>query len=238
MSDPFGSHPVTVLRPAGLRTGDADMAAVREGLSPLSSRESFDAPGLAQLTLVEAAPTAAFSRRDALRPGYPAARDLLAAAGLAPILRPVGGHLAAYGPGSLVLHLWAPHPEPRLHIRERFALLGNAVATAFRGLGVDAAVGRVPGEYCDGEFSVNLAGRAKLVGTGQRIVRSGYLFSAVVMVHSAGSVREPLERAYAQLGLDFDPGTVGCLADGVPDIRVPDVRDALLVTLGAVLPLR
>ena len=231
MTAPFGPQPVAVLRPPGRRHAEADMRLVRERLAGLTDG------GRPELTLVEPGPTAAFSRRDALLPGYERARDLLVARGLTPIIRPVGGHLAVYGAGALVLHLWAGHADPRAHIRERFAVLAGAMATGLRSLGVDARVGPVPGEYCDGEFSVNDSGRAKLVGTGQRIVRGGYLFSAVVMVGPVEGAREALTAAYGELDLPFRPETVGCVSDSVPGVSVAGVRERLVGALAAVLPL-
>ena len=73
-----------------------------------------------------------------------------------------------------------------------------------RHFGVDARLGRVPGELCDGEFSVNHSGRAKLVGTGQRITRAGYRFGAAIMVRNAAPAREALTAAYAPLGLSLN----------------------------------
>ncbi len=143
-----------------------------------------------------------------------------------------------YDEGSLVLHLVAGHPQPRLHIRDRFGLLAETLAGALSRLGADARVGSVPGEYCEGEFSVNDGGRTKLVGTGQRITRAGYLFSAVIMVEGADRVRAALAAAYPLMGLELRPDTVGCLADSVPGITVEDVRAELLAALGEVLSLR
>lgn len=224
----FGPGPLAV-QVAHARPGRADTALVRERLSRLVEQ------GPATLQLAEPLPTAAFSRRDLLLPGYAAAEQVVVDHGYAPIVRPVGGHLAVYGAGDLVVHHWARHPSPRDGVRARFALFGEAVAGALRSLGVDARVGPVPGEYCDGEFSVNEAGRTKLVGTGQRIVRSGYLVSAAVMVHSPEPARAALTAAYDALGLPFDPRTVGCVADSVPGITVPEVRDALTRALVGVL---
>jgi octanoyl-[GcvH]:protein N-octanoyltransferase len=136
-----------------------------------------------------------------------------------------------YGPGDLVVHLWAPHPDARSSMRERFEAFGDRAALALQGLGVDARVGAVPGEYCTGEFSVNDSGRAKLVGTGQRLTKHGYLFSAVVMVEEAAQARADLADAYALLGLDFRPESVGCVADAAPDATVQDVSEALVETL-------
>lgn len=222
---PFGTGPFRLVHDPEPRSGPEDMDLVAARLNGLPSAAT------GELNFSRPRPTAAFSRRDSLRPGYPEARDLLAAQGYEPIIRPVGGHLALYGHGDLVVHLWAPHPDPRSSIRERFESFGGHAATALRALGADARVGAVPGEYCSGEFSVNDAGRAKLAGTGQRLTKDGYLFSAVVMVEEAGPAREALEEAYALLGLDFRPESVGCVADAVPGATVDSVREALAGTL-------
>jgi octanoyl-[GcvH]:protein N-octanoyltransferase len=229
MTTACGARTVAVVRDPDPQDGESEVAMVRDKLAGLASG------GPAELLVVPARPTAAFSRRDALLPGFGAAQQVVREHGFAPMLRPVGGHLAVYDEGSLVLHLWAPHPEPRRHIHRRFELLSGAMADALRSLGVDARVGAVPGEYCDGEFSVNASGSAKLIGTGQRITRVGYLFSAVVMVEGAGRVRDALTAGYSRLGLDFSPDTVGCVADSVPGVSVDDVRQRLLASIADVL---
>lgn len=231
MTEALGEHAVAVLRPPGLRPGDLDQALARDKVAGLAHG------GAAELLLAQPQATAAFSRRDVLLPGFAAAQQVVRERGFAPMVRPVGGHLAVYDEGSLVLHLWAPHPEPRAHIRRRFEVLSGAMARALRGLGVDARVGPVPGEYCDGEFSVSDSGTAKLVGTGQRITRAGYLFSAVVMVEGAARVRDALSAGYARLDLDLRPETVGCVADAVPGVTVEDVGARLVDAFSEVLPL-
>ncbi len=228
---PFGYGAVHAVRDPRPRPGDVDMELIADRLALL--------PGAAggELNLSRPLSTAAFSRRDTLGAGYQEARAVLAARGYTPIIRPVGGHLAVYGPGDLVVHLWAPHPDARSSIRQRFEAFGEAVAVALQGLGVDARVGAVPGEYCTGEFSVNDFGRAKLAGTGQRLTKHGYLFSAVVMVEDAERARTALGEAYALMDLDFCPESVGCVADAAPGATVDDVREALVGTLMPMLQL-
>ncbi|MFC6288049.1 hypothetical protein ACFP3Q_13305 [Nocardioides sp. GCM10027113] len=231
MNEAFGDHVATVERALAPRGPDAEVERVLAAVASLADGAA------AVLDLAVPTATAAFSRRDMLRPGYPAAAEAAQALGFAPMTRPVGGHLAAYDEGSLVLHLWAPHPDPRSHIKARFELFGDVVTRALRGLGVDARLGRVPGEYCDGEYSVNTGGVVKLVGTGQRITRAGYLFSAVVMVERAEAARAALMAAYDHLGLELRPESVGCVADSVPGITVPEVREHLVTALAELLPL-
>ncbi|MCH6472601.1 lipoyl protein ligase domain-containing protein [Sinomonas terrae] len=227
----FGSGPVALVQDGRPRAGRADMELVHSGLASLAR----GARG--ELNVARPAPTAAFSRRDSMLDGHPVAQAWLESKGFAPIIRPVGGHLAVYGPGDLVIHLWAPHPEARSHIRHRFRLFGEALARSLQGLGVDAQVGPVPGEYCTGEFSVNDSGRTKLAGTGQRITKHGYLFSAVVMVEDASPARSVLGEAYGMLGLDFREESVGCVADSAPGATVGDLREAVVDELSRILPL-
>ncbi|WP_422935577.1 lipoyl protein ligase domain-containing protein [Sinomonas sp. P47F7] len=227
----FGAGPMAVVRDPRPRSGSADMELVWGKLASLA------AGGPGELNLARPEATAAFSRRDSRLKGYTRAEAWMDSQGFSSIIRPVGGHLAAYGPGDLVVHLWAPHLGARAHIRERFGLFGDALARALRAVGIDARVGPVPGEYCAGEFSVNDSGRAKLAGTGQRITKHGYLFSAVVMVEEAGRARSALAGAYKMLDLDFNPETVGCVAESAPGTALDDVREALVGELYRTIPL-
>ena len=77
------------------------------------------------------------------------------------------------------------------------------------------------------------AGCTKLVGTGQRVTRRGYLFSAVIMVHGADRARAALAASYPLMGLELRPETVGCVADAVPGVTVEDVRAEVLAGVTA-----
>ena len=226
---PFGLAPFSVLRRPAAVPGDVDL----DGVVRAFASEELDPT----LFLAQCEPTAAFSRRDVLLPGYPAAVETARAHGFVPVVRPVGGHLAAYDEGSLVLHLWAPHWEPRLGIEQRFRQVGHALVAGLTELGVpEARVGPVQGEYCDGAWSVNLGGRVKVAGTGQRVNRHRFLLCAVLTVTAPTRIREVLTRTYADLGLAFDPATVGCLSDWVPGVCATDVRDVVGAALCRILP--
>ncbi len=119
----------------------------------------------------------------------------------------------------------------------RFAAEAQSQAQALRGLGIDARVGEVPGEYCPGRFSVNARGQTKLIGAAQRIISGAWLFSTVVVVDGAARVRAVLEEVYAALELTWDPASVGSIADELPGATVAQVRSALLAPIdGAVSP--
>jgi octanoyl-[GcvH]:protein N-octanoyltransferase len=174
-------------------------------------------------------PTVAFGRRDVFLDGFP---DAVAAArrhGFAPVIRGAGGRAAAYHEGCLILEEIMPAEQTIGGIRERFAADAGRQADALRSLGLDARVGEVPGEYCPGEFSVNARGRVKLIGAAERIIRGAWLHSSVVVVQSAGPIRDVLVEVYGALGLDWDPKTAGAVTDeAAAGVSVDEVRRALL----------
>jgi len=225
MTDGFGAGPVWTACGSGLSTPQEDMDLSRAALTAFGG----GADGL--LRVHRPRPTAAFSRRDSLAPGYPDAAAAAADHGFAPVIRPAGGRLAAYHREALVMDMAGPVAEPHAGHRTRFAAAATALAEGLRALGVDARPGPVPGEYCPGEFSVNARGATKLVGTAQRLTRHGYLFSVVVLVGDPEPVRAVLAAAYPLLGLEWDPATVGAVADEVPGVTVDDVAAALVPRL-------
>lgn len=231
MTSPFGPGPLTVLRRPEVLAGGDDLARVLAAARPDSGSGEVRAAGPV-LLLGRCAPTAAFSRRDTLRPGHARAAVAARDRGFEALVRPVGGHLAAYDEGALVLHLWAEHPDPRRDLQRRFRIVADAIADALTVVGVpDVRVGAVPGEYCDGAWSVNVGGRAKVAGTGQRLFRRGYLFCAVVSVTRSEPTRELLVEAYDHLDLPLDPGTVGSVEDSSPGTTVDRAREAIAGTL-------
>jgi lipoate-protein ligase A len=173
-------------------------------------------------------PTVAFGRIDTLRPGYGSAVAAARSHGFEPVVRSVGGRAVAYDSTCLVLDHAAPQLQRSLDARRRFDDFGRLYAEALGGLGLDARVGAVPDEYCPGPFSINARGAVKLVGTAQRVTRGGWLFSAVVLVDSAARLREVLSPVYAGIGMAFEPGSVGAVADEIPGVTADDVEQAVL----------
>ena len=132
-------------------------------------------------------------------------------------MRKAGGRAAAYHQGTLVVDHIEPHADAIAGSKTRFGFFGELLAQALRGAGVEAAVGEIPGEYCPGEFSVHgtdpadPAHQVKLVGTAQRVVSGGWLFSSVIVVENSRPIRGVLTASYAALGLDWDPATAGAV---------------------------
>lgn len=203
-------------------------AAQQAALGPvLLTRVARDGDGPA-LRIYRPPPTVAFSGRDCVSPGIGSAARAAAAVGFAPVRRGPGGRAAAYHGGCLCLDHVSPEPLGLRPISARFAEFGALIAGALHSIGMRARVGQVPGEYCPGEFSVNDGHGHKIAGTAQRLVSGGWLFSTVVVVENPDPLREVLQAVYRELGLEWDPATVGAVDTTVPGIGLDRVRDALL----------
>lgn len=179
-------------------------------------------------------PTVAFGQRDARMPGYDDAAHAARRLGFEPLIRRAGGRAAAYHPGSLVVDHIEPDPDPIRGSRARFTAFGELLAEALSSCGVDARLGPLPHEYCYGEHSIHgVAGgrpdeRIKLVGTAQRQIATGWLFSSSIIIEDGVSVRRVLSGVYGAMGLEWDPLTAGAASDLVSELTVDRVESAVL----------
>lgn len=221
-------RPPTRLDPAGA-SAEAEMAATRDLLAQVSAGAHGSV-----LRLYRPVPTVAFGRREVHRPGYPDAVDAARAHGFEPVVRNAGGQAVAYGAGSLVVELLAPDPAPVAGLHDRFTAFAGALVRALRPLGVDAATGRLDGEYCPGDHSVVAAG-LKLAGTAQRMVARAWLCSASIVVTGADPLRAVLVDVNRHLEFDWRPTTLGAVTDLAPQVTLPEVEAAVVDALGGVL---
>lgn len=188
------------------------------------------------LRLYRPAPTVAFGQRDTHLPGFDAAGRACRELGFEPLVRKAGGRAAAYHGGTLVIDHVEPDADAIAGAKGRFSFFGELLAQALRTAGVDAGVGEIPGEYCPGEFSVHgtdpavPAHRVKLIGTAQRVVSGGWLFSSVIVVENSAPIKAVLEASYAALGLEWDPATAGAVNDLVPHLDVDAIEAAVIGT--------
>lgn len=172
--------------------------------------------------------TVAFGRRDVRLAGFGTAVAAVRRAGVTPCVRAPGGRAVAYTSGALVVDHVSPDPGWPSGLEARFAEFGELWTGVLRGLGADARVGEVPGEYCPGSHSVNARGLVKLVGTAQRMVRGAWLFSAVLVHDGAPLLRPLLGEVYRALDLPFDVASVGSLTEEVPGLSLDAVEQAVL----------
>jgi len=181
----------------------------------------------ATLRLSRPSSIVAFSSRDARTPGFEAAVASSEVAGFTPVLRLAGGRPAVFTPTTIAFSWSVPTAEPSSGIVERFTTLSGCLADAFRALGVEARVGEVDGEYCPGQYSVNVAGRHKVAGVGQRLLRRAAHTGGVVVVDDADRINDVLVPVYAAMGVRFDPGVTGSLADHA-EVAYEQVRGAIV----------
>lgn len=196
-----------------LDAGQASEVSVAHALLRLAAS---GASGPAVRVYRPTAPVVAFGRRDTLRPGFPAAVDVVRAAGFTPLVRAPGGRAVAYTEDSLVVDHIGTAPDSLSGMDERFRGYAQLWSEVLREYGVRARVGAVPGEYCPGAFSVNARGRVKLVGTAQRVIRGAWLFSAVAVFGGDEAVRPVLAEVYRALEEPFDGASVGSIRGEAP----------------------
>jgi octanoyl-[GcvH]:protein N-octanoyltransferase len=174
----------------------------------------------------------AFGRQDLASPGYSAAAQAARAAGFAPVERLAGGRAAVFHSGTIAIARAYADPRPPKRTYARFEEMAELIAAALRGLGVDARVGEVPGEYCPGAYSVNARGATKLAGIGQRMIRGGAHMGGVVVASGGREVTRVLEPVYAALELDWDPATSGSVSEELNrDVDPGELEEAVIAEL-------
>ena len=170
----------------------------------------------------------AFGRQDVVSRGYPPAVAATRSADYEAIERLAGGRAAVFHSGTIAFAWTIPSPNPRETIKPRFEALASILLAAFRALGADARIGVVPGEYCPGAYSINVSGRHKVMGAGQRIVGRAAHVGGVIVVEGGDRIAEVLIPVYEALELTWDPTTSGDLAGAVPGLSRQDVLAAVV----------
>jgi octanoyl-[GcvH]:protein N-octanoyltransferase len=178
-------------------------------------------------------PIVAFGGADRSHPGYPPAVRAAQAHGFAAVERLAGGRAAVFHQTTLAFSWAVPEDDPRQGVDQRFREVADVMVAAFEALGVDARIGEVPGEYCPGRWSVNVGGKVKVMGVGQRLIRGAAHVGGVVVVEGGDRVRDVLIPVYRALDLDWDPRTTGALADRAPGLDNRKVLDAIVGVLAA-----
>jgi octanoyl-[GcvH]:protein N-octanoyltransferase len=174
----------------------------------------------------------AFGRQDVASPGYEAAAEAARAAGFAAIERLAGGRAAVFHQGTIAIARAYSDPQPPKRTYARFEEMAGLIADALRGLGVDARVGEVPGEYCPGAYSINARGTTKLAGIGQRMIRGGAHMGGVVVASGGLGITRVLEPVYRALELDWSPATSGSVSDELGrEVDPGEIEEALLAEL-------
>lgn len=181
----------------------------------------------------------AFGRHDTLTDGYPLAVRAAQQQGFGSVERLAGGRAAVFHRGTLAFAWATPEDDSRLGVRDRFRQIATMTQAALAATGVETNIGEVPGEYCPGEYSLNVRGIFKVMGVGQRLIAGAAHIGGVIVIDGGEDIRRVLVPVYRHLGIDWDPTTAGDLVRIAPGITVDDVRKALIDEfrkLGSVTP--
>ncbi|MEY2955015.1 MAG: hypothetical protein RL530_616 [Actinomycetota bacterium] len=173
------------------------------------------------------APTVAFSGRERRLPGFRAAVGESLAFSFEPVIRSAGGRMVALDPDWIVMDIITPEPDRRDN-RQVYLEHGQALVEVLNELGVQAALGPVPLEYCPGDYSINARGQVKIVGTAQRVRRGVRLFSISIPHSISVNVREMFTRANELLDLEWNPSTLGSIQAENPDVTIDQLETALI----------
>lgn len=173
----------------------------------------------------------AFGKRDTLEPGFAAAAAAARRFGYTPLVRLAGGRAAVFHENTLAFGWTLPITDPRTDIQQRFQSLAELLVRAFGRLGVAAAIGEIPGEYCPGRFSVHHSGGRKVMGVGQRLAQRAAHVGGVIVIDDAAAINTVLNPVYGALGVDFDPDATGALADESRSVSATDVVAAAVAEL-------
>lgn len=189
-------------------------------------------------------PTVAFGQRDRKLPGFGAAQEACRRNGFEPMVRRAGGRAAAYNQGSLIVDHIEPDTDPIRESQARFSGFAELYAEALEAAGIQAKIGPLPDEYCYGEHSVHGVHsehadlRVKIIGTAQRQIATGWLFSSSIIVEDGAAIRRVLSETYAALELPWDPLTAGAAQELAPEVTVEAVESALLDTYSQIWDLK
>jgi octanoyl-[GcvH]:protein N-octanoyltransferase len=175
-----------------------------------------------------AQPMVVFGRRDTRLPGFQDARAASQEAGFGTAVRATGGRAVAYTGQAVVIDHVKRESNAAEGQERRFRDFGQALVGVLGGLGVEARLGAVPGEYCPGAHSVNARGTVKLIGTAQRVIRDAWLFSSLVIIDDTTILRPLLGKVYGALDLPFQETSVGSVRGEAPKASALDVERAVV----------
>lgn len=179
-------------------------------------------------------PTVAFGQRDRKLPGFEAAQTASRNLGFAPVVRRAGGRAAAYSAGSLIIDHIEPDRDPIRESQARFSAFAELYSEALTEAGISSRIGPLPDEYCYGEHSVHAVDpdepdvRIKVIGTAQRQIATGWLFSSSIIVEDGRRIRRVLADTYRAMGIEWDPLTAGAAEDVAPGVTVEMVESAII----------
>ncbi len=175
----------------------------------------------------------AFGSQDRAATGYSRAVEIARHLGFRPLERLAGGRAAVFHEETLAFSFAVPDTNPAANTQDRFELVSEAIRDTLRGIGLQAHIGAVPGEYCPGAWSINIAQRVKVAGIGQRLVKGGAHVGGVIVIDDHSLIRRTLVPVYEALDISWDADTTGSIAQFSAAVTRESVGRALIDSFGS-----
>ena len=185
-----------------------DIAVSRTLLDQVSSRQY---PSV--LRAYKGIEQIAFGPSDVRNDGYDSAVSYLKEKNFSAVNRLTGGHAVTFHPGTLIFG-WMFHDlQARFRMHHYFELVSNFFQSVISDFGLNCFVGEIDGEYCSGQYSLNLDKKVKIAGIAQRIVNRAVYIGGFIAINNSDLIKAMLIPIYKNLGINWDPQTVGALND-------------------------
>ena len=199
-----------------------DIAVSRLLLDKVNSNEYSSV-----LRLYEGHTQVAFGPSDIRKPGYQLAVQEAKKKKFFVVNRLTGGHAVTFHDGILAFAFMFHDREARSKMHYYFNFVSSILQDALGSLGFACNVGELTGEYCPGQYSINIENKIKIAGIAQRIVANAVYVGGFIAVSNADLIKEILVPVYSHLEIDWNPNTVGSLENYKSDIKKNDVIDAI-----------
>lgn len=173
-----------------------------------------------------------FGRRDRRSDGYERARETARVRGYAVRERAAGGRAVAYTGQTIAFALAEPVDDYRTGIQTRYDRALDSIGRALAVCGVDAERGEPPDSFCPGSHSLQVDA-GKVAGVAQRVTQDVAVVTGVIVVRDHDAIADVLGPVYADLGVEFDPSSVGSLAASGGTADAATVVEALETTFDA-----
>jgi lipoate-protein ligase A len=170
----------------------------------------------------------AFGAQDIASEGFNSAKFASRSKGFESIRRIVGGRAIAMSESTIAFSLIQKSDNPRSGIIPRFIAISNSLRAVLKNLGIDANIGKVDGEYCPGDFSVNARHMKKIIGIGQRIASRATYIGGVIVLENHMLIKDILSNIYSHLAIEWDPDTVGSISEEIGPVSVENVIHELI----------
>ncbi|MBR74445.1 MAG: hypothetical protein CL872_05875 [Dehalococcoidaceae bacterium] len=170
----------------------------------------------------------AFGPADVRNKGYNAAVSYAKQQKFSTVNRLTGGHAVTFHSGTLVFAWMFNDLDARLKMHYYFDLVSNFFQNIVNEFGLDCFVGEIDGEYCSGEYSLNLDNKVKIAGIAQRIVNKAVYIGGFIAINNSNLIKKMLIPIYKDLGIKWNPQTVGSLADYDSTIDFQSVLSKIL----------